>query len=296
MTESFIERTFYDVRSDPQPPRKTPMKVLCPGISRSATESLRKALTELGYTTYHGFEVFEPGHHGDFRIMSRLARKKFLGGPKDGNVSFTAEDFDELFASYDAVTDVPGYVVAREMILAYPEAKVILNVRSNLDSWHKSMYASFGASQDSWFIQSLRHFSARLYWTMQFGLVENSKFFFRGDFRTNGKWVYEEHTAMIRGLVPKENLLDWSAEDGWEPLCKFLGKDVPDKEFPSGNMGSTFMQRLNEIQKDQFQTAIRNLSIIGVGLIAVVVGGFRLVRPEAFAATFAMVIPKSLLA
>ena len=40
---------------------------------------------------------------------------------------------------------------------------------------------------------------------------------------------------MVRGLVPKERLLEWTAKDGWEPLCKFLGKDIPDQPFPHTN-------------------------------------------------------------
>lgn len=31
---------------------------------------------------------------------------------------------------------------------------------------------------------------------------------------------YREHISMIRGMVPKKRLLEWSVEDGWEPLCK----------------------------------------------------------------------------
>lgn len=40
---------------------------------------------------------------------------------------------------------------------------------------------------------------------------------------------------MIRGLVPKGRLLEWSADEGWEPLCKFLGKEVPKQPFPRAN-------------------------------------------------------------
>lgn len=40
---------------------------------------------------------------------------------------------------------------------------------------------------------------------------------------------------MIRGLVPKERLLEWYIDDGWEPLCNFLGKPVPSMEFPHAN-------------------------------------------------------------
>jgi hypothetical protein len=46
------------------------------------------------------------------------------------------------------------------------------------------------------------------------------------------------HTAHIRSLVPKDNLLEFHPKDGWEPLCKFLGKDVPaGQPFPHVNQG-----------------------------------------------------------
>ena len=28
-------------------------------------------------------------------------------------------------------------------------------------------------------------------------------------------------------MVPKENRLDFQLKQGWGPLCKFLGKDIP---------------------------------------------------------------------
>ena len=35
--------------------------------------------------------------------------------------------------------------------------------------------------------------------------------------------------------VPPHQLLIWNVKDGWEPLCAFLGKPVPDKPFPFEN-------------------------------------------------------------
>ncbi len=41
---------------------------------------------------------------------------------------------------------------------------------------------------------------------------------------------------MVRDLVPKERLLEWDVKEGWEPLCKFLGKKVPEGViFPRAN-------------------------------------------------------------
>lgn len=41
----------------------------------------------------------------------------------------------------------------------------------------------------------------------------------------------------IRSLVPPERFLEWKVQDGWEPLCKFLGKPVPNEPFPYVNKG-----------------------------------------------------------
>lgn len=45
---------------------------------------------------------------------------------------------------------------------------------------------------------------------------------------------YNEH---IRAVVPKERLLEYKIGDGWEPICKFLGKPVPDEPYPWVNEG-----------------------------------------------------------
>ena len=35
--------------------------------------------------------------------------------------------------------------------------------------------------------------------------------------------------------VPADRLLVMSVKDGWEPLCRFLGKPVPNAPFPHAN-------------------------------------------------------------
>jgi len=37
--------------------------------------------------------------------------------------------------------------------------------------------------------------------------------------------------------APKDKLLVFSVTEGWEPLCKFLEKDVPEIPFPWKNIG-----------------------------------------------------------
>lgn len=48
---------------------------------------------------------------------------------------------------------------------------------------------------------------------------------------------FVQHNEHIRFIVPKDKLLDFQVQEGWEPLCKFLGKPVPDEPFPHANEG-----------------------------------------------------------
>lgn len=59
-------------------------------------------------------------------------------------------------------------------------------------------------------------------------------------FKEHGKKSFIEHHDMVRRLVPKENLLEYSVKEGWEPLCKFLGEPVPDEPFPCLNDRASF--------------------------------------------------------
>ncbi len=44
--------------------------------------------------------------------------------------------------------------------------------------------------------------------------------------------------------MPTERLLVYEVKESWEPLCKFLGVDVPDKPFPHLNDTSTFCKTI----------------------------------------------------
>lgn len=71
---------------------------------------------------------------------------------------------------------------------------------------------------------------------------------------------------MIRGLVPKERLLEWSVEDGWAPLCNFLGKPIPEEPFPHANVAAGWAGRESELAKRYGLAAAQNVSLICAGL------------------------------
>lgn len=71
---------------------------------------------------------------------------------------------------------------------------------------------------------------------------------------------------MVRGLVHKDRLLEWYIEDGWEPLCKFLGKPVPDTPFPHANaLSSGWKAREEQCNKRWVERAFLNLIMLVLG-------------------------------
>ncbi|KAI1399312.1 hypothetical protein F4819DRAFT_498124 [Hypoxylon fuscum] len=179
------------------PPVSNLFKVLCVGLPRSGTESLQQALIKLGYdNTLHGFDIIleDPNY---CQQWVRLSRKKWFGS-LNGDDKITTADFDALLGHAVAVTDTAGSVFAAEIIAAYPDAKVILNRRKDIDKWHHSLVNTLGRSFWAW------HLHIRFLYPGIFRALD-------GNIKTgvvrNGKWVYHG-----------ERLLEWTVEDGWEPL------------------------------------------------------------------------------
>lgn len=88
------------------------------------------------------------------------------------------------------------------------------------------------------------------------------------------KLMMTEHCDMIRGMVPPDRLLEWSIEDGWEPLCKFLGKEIPNEPFPHANatgLGGGWKAREEMATKRWVKGALINLFWAGTFLVGAVV-------------------------
>ncbi|KAF9873074.1 hypothetical protein CkaCkLH20_09584 [Colletotrichum karsti] len=277
-----LENHIYAI--PPSTPRKRtkPMEVLCVGPPRSGTESLQKALLTLGYDhTYHGWDIVYEDPPIPAPGWVKLARKKWYGSGKNGqgDCSITADEFDELIGHCTAVTDAAASCFAAEMIRAYPDAKVVLNVRRDLDRWHESAVKTLVHVNESWsfWVASLLdreafwawHVYERFLWALFFRAPDGDM---AGAIKRNGKWIYREHCDMIRGLVPPERLLEWSVDEGWEPLCAFLGKEVPKTPFPHANAtgsGGGWKMREEMAIKRWIEGALTNLILMGI----VFVGG-----------------------
>ncbi|CAG9953277.1 unnamed protein product [Clonostachys rosea f. rosea IK726] len=277
---SWFYRIAEYVYALPEPPprvRTKPMEVICIGMPRTGTESLQHALLTLGYDhTYHGWDInFESPNYAQQWV--RLCQKKWYA-PEGGDVQLTAEDFDKVMGHAVAVADAPASVFAAELIQAYPEAKIILNHRKDIDAWHKSLMGTLARGPTLWTFWILACLDKECFWNWQCYLGYMWPGLFRaidGKVETgmlrNAKWVYRAHYAMVRGMVPKDRLLEWSVDDGWEPLCEFLGKPVPKEPFPHTNTAAGFAGQEKKLAMRYVMGAAKNLAII-LGTISVGAG------------------------
>jgi hypothetical protein len=207
------------------------MKVIVAGFSRTGTMSMQVALQSLGYETYHMFEAlgnFEKGHMDMWNDYMEGAGEM---------------DWQGIFSGYDASTDLPACIHWREMIEAFPDAKVVLTFRDP-EAWWNS-YMSLVQSQESGVdrLSFLPRFKAldRL-------VINIEKIFFGiepGQYdRTSGIERFNQHNEDVKNTVPPERLLVFNVEEGWAPLCKFLGVDTPDQPFPHENVGTQQVEKI----------------------------------------------------
>lgn len=214
---------------------------------------MRAAMKQLGYVdTYHMMNCSIENPPDALMWMDALTAKYDKKGKP-----FTREDWDQLLGGSQAVCDWPAIAFAKELIEAYPEAKVVLTNR-DVDSWHASTMKTVYWRVTDHELRWLSNFdwAAGMYYPM---LKKFFDTFFEGDFPNRGKDVFKRHYAEIRELVPKDNLLEYRVQDGWEPLCNFLGDAVPKGcSFPNVNDNSDFVSRSRRRNRNQmYNVALR---------------------------------------
>ena len=250
------------------------MKVLALGAMRTGTASMAEALEVLGYDgVYHGVKAIDSPE--DWKILHRAADATFPSLPTYTGQSFTRAQWDELYGSYEATTDVAS-IFAMELIKAYPTAKVIL-VERDFDKWFHSVdEAVLGQLWGPVTTFSLNFIEPIL--GSEAGMA--SRKMILGWFsaqtpdeaRRNARATYNSHYARIRAAVPKEQLLEYRLGDGWEPLCNFLDRPVPTSEFPWVNETEALQRTIkNKVKRDLLAAGAKLVPWVGA-LAAVGVG------------------------
>ena len=212
------------------------LEVIGAGIGRTGTESLKLALELLGFgKCYHMVELI--------RNPSGITEwEKLEAGDR--------ADFDKLFNGYASCVDFPGAPFFKQLMAAYPDAKVILTLRDP-DKWYASASRTIFRTPPPAMLGVVRFlglFSKRLQlFPRVIGLVKRVGIegIFQNQTRDpeNTKRVFNEWNEEVKRTVPYDKLLVFRVADGWEPLCSFLGVTVPETPFPHSNQGAAFRRR-----------------------------------------------------
>lgn len=199
------------------------LRVVGAGLGRTGTLSLKLALEKLlGAPCYHMMEVFPRPEH------VRAWRDAALG---------QMPDWRELFRGFAATVDWPGSAFWREISAAFPDAVILLSTRP-AEAWWKSASATIFPAQAR----------ADGEWSEMAQALFRERFTPRLDDREACIAAFERHNADVRAHAPRERLLEWTASDGWAPLCRALGTPVPAEAFPRVNTTEEFRARLQTLR------------------------------------------------
>lgn len=225
--------------------REVPLEVLSLGYSRTGTMSMHKALEILGYPSPYHFSTFYDNIQ-DCDIWIELMTAKF-----QGNGPISKKQFDQVLGHCGAVTDIPCILFAAELIEYYPEAKVVLverDIERWFTSWSKFLDEALGnpimynvAQLDPDYVGKI----VRVGGEGTKLLVGNAET--RAAAKARSREQYRKHYAFIRSMVAQDRILNYDLSTGWEPLCKFLGKSVPDMPFPNLNESASNKESFKEI-------------------------------------------------
>jgi len=164
--------------------KKKEKQVFCIGWKKTGTTTMDTALTILGYKTIDWIPEEFPPKEGWMRHLEKW--------------------------NYEAFTDSPMMYVYKDLYKAYPDAKFILTIRTDRESWKASA----------------KRFFTNTCWAKTFKDLDA-----RAD-------EMEKHEKDVRAFFKGKNnflILDLFSGDAWPELCEFLNKPIPKVKFPHEN-------------------------------------------------------------
>ena len=199
------------------------LEVFGMGFGRTGTESLKKALEILGFgPCYHMYEVLPH--------QERVEKWVSL-------VQGATPDWDAIFDGYRASADWPGAYFWREIAEHFSDAKLILTTR-DADAWYESMAQT---------ILPLLRASAVTPNSLAEEMFISRTFEGDIDDRSHVIDVFKRHVDAVQAEYGPDRLLVLELGSGWEPLCAFLGVEVPNVPYPVGNTSEEFGDNIDRV-------------------------------------------------
>ncbi|KAI7847489.1 P-loop containing nucleoside triphosphate hydrolase protein [Circinella umbellata] len=213
-----------------------PLKIIGVGYGRTGTESLRVALNMLGYNTHHMHEMFNrDGHPEVFQEAYEHPEHEI--------------DWDMLYDGFDAAVDWPTAEFLEPLMKKYPSAKILLTER-DFESWYKSVSNTLHPlatqvmkSSDSEYMRRIHSMVSTI---AMDGDIADAKRFQNKEAIKNR---FEEHYNMVKKTVPKDRLLVLQLGEGWNRLCEFLDKPIPNEPYPRTNSTQELKESVEKIDE-----------------------------------------------
>jgi hypothetical protein len=229
------------------------MKVIGAGFGRTGTMSLKAALEELGCgPCYHMVETTVTPEHVE--AWSRVSLGESI-------------DWKQLFRDYNSAVDWPASAFYKQLMDVFPNAKVILTVRDP-NRWYESalntIYQPSVKRRANKAIETPdEHVSPeerqrRAHGQMVDRLLWEGVFHGRFEDRDFAIGLFLRNIDNVKRQVPAHRLLVYEIKEGWAPLCRFLGVDVPvDRPFPYLNDTASFQQQ-NPVERQMAEQTQSN--------------------------------------
>jgi hypothetical protein len=252
-------------------------KVFGLGPPRTGTDSLRVALTHLGFgPTYHMREVlFEDAGIPTGDDMEKW-RQAGLGNDIHKNLA-------EILEPWGSGCDLPLMAFPDELLELHPDAKFILTVRP-AEEWLASMSRTVChvCGGLSWYMPITREIPIFPFnrFKTQFDMSNavTAHMYSGYDFvdmcdpanrDATLKW-YNDWNARIRKIIPKEQLLVFrTGEHGYKELAEFLEVPLPEEPYPSTNSTAELTKILVMLRNTAIFVII--VSILALALLAFLV-------------------------
>ena len=184
---------------------------------------------------------------------------------------YSVDQWDNLLGNYSAVADLPAIVFAKDLLKCYPDAKVVL-VNRDMEKWYKSFnegiienvfnpVTRIIAQFDSHFVGKLGSTAGR--WTKGWFGARS-----KVEMQEKTREKYREYYALVERVTPIGRLPQYRLDQGWESLCEFLDRPIPDVDFPRVNEAAALKEKIGLIARRGIHNALRSSVKIIIPLAA----------------------------
>ena len=143
---------------------------------------------------------------------------------------------------------------------AYPDAKVLLTLHpKGAEAWYDSTMSTIYFTETMWQFTVLKYLipGGRKFSEMTRKLIWQRSHHGAMEDRAKAIAHYKQHIEDVKSAVPPDRLLIFSVDQGWEPLCRFLGVPLPTSAFPNVN------------DRASMRRGIVGVTIAGYGIFAI---------------------------